>query len=127
MFIKIIRWLTFLPLSFLGGAAVFIIYDFFGSRYIEPGSIGDFIQSLLGGALSGAAATYIAIYIAPCCVKKVTIGYVLLALTAILLSAPYMIYDELSKILFYASQNIGLFYMAYLIYKGSVTFDNKNG
>lgn len=70
MFVIILRWLLFLPASFAGGFLVYIIFMFLSSRYIEPGSVVHFIESLFGGAVSGAAATYIAVYIAPCCIKK---------------------------------------------------------
>lgn len=126
MLIIIARWLLFIPASLIGGFLVFIIYSLFGSRYIEPGSIADFIQSIFGGALSGVAATYIAVYVAPCCVKYVTIGYVLLAIVAIVFTVPLLAEDSISYIIFYVAQNIGIFYMAWLIYKGDVTIENKN-
>ena len=125
MLITIVRWLLFLPASFIGGFLVFIIYSLFGSRYIESGCIADFIQRLFGGALSGAAATYIAVYVAPCCVRNVTTGYLLLAIIAIVFTVHLLAEDSISYIIFYVAQNIGISYMAWLIYKGDVYFENK--
>ena len=119
---KIIRWLLFIPVSILGGFLVFIVFDLFSGRFIEPGSVGSLINNVLGGGLSGAAAMYVAAYIAPCYEEKVALGYALLALVAIVFTVPLLANDSISYILFYIAQNIGIFYMAWLIYRREITF-----
>lgn len=49
----------------------------------------------------------------------------LLDIIAIVFTVPYMGEDSLGETLFYISQNVGIFYMAWLIYKGKVEFENK--
>ncbi len=123
MAIKALRWLLFLPAAMLGGLLVYIIFEFLSGRYIDPGSIFGLINILLGGALSGAAAVYIAAYVAPCCEEKVAIGIAVLTLIVIVFTIPLLKEDSISYILFYISQNIGIFYMAWRIFRREVTFD----
>jgi len=133
---KILRWLLFLPISILCGGLVFLAFDNFVGRYIGPGTLGSYINHIAAGGLSGAAAVYIGVYIAPSYEKKVAIGYAVITLIVLILSLTLPIFypesfvsqtnreyfsfvDNLTEV----ARNIGMFYMAWNIYRGKVVFE----
>ena len=123
---KILRWLLFLPISILCGWLVFLAFDTFVGRYIGPGTLASYINHIAAGGLSGAAAVYIGVYIAPSYEKKVAIGYAVITLIGIIYTLTFYKYwqeEGLLENLTYVAQNVGIFYMAWNIYRGKVVFE----
>ena len=127
---KILRWLLFLPISFLCAWGVFLFFDTFVGRYIEPNSIASYINHIAAGGLSGAAFVFIGVDIAPSYEKKVAIGYAVIALITVIFNLTLPIFfpesyvsltnreyfsllDNLTKV----AQYVGLFYLAWIYIK----------
>lgn len=122
---RILRWILFIPIAMVGGALVALIEFWVFDRYAF-GWIGDMITAIFSGVLSGIATIYIAVYIAPCCVKRVTVGFLLLASVAIAFKIPLLSDESIGYIVFVVSQDIGIFLMGWFIYTGQVEFSNKS-
>lgn len=120
---NMLRWIACVPAGAIGGFLVLIVFSFVGNRYAEPGSIGNYINFLLGGALSGAAAVYIAAYIAPSKKNWVSMAVVLLSIAGMIVALPTMIENEdWSYLLFSIAQDGGAIFMAYKIFQKEITF-----
>ena len=127
-FIKILRWLLFLPISLLGGwllfYVVFYVLDMSTGGNAAPDSIISYFNDIAAGGLSGAATVYIGVYIAPSYEEKVAIGYAVITLIGALLTLaiyPFVLLDDLS----YIAQNVGMLYMAWNIYRRKVVFEKQ--
>lgn len=120
---NILRWIVCVPAGAIGGYLVLIVFSFLGNRYAEPGSIGNYINFLLGGGLSGAAAVYIAAYIAPSHKNWVSVAVAVLAVAGMVLALPTMIENkDWNYLLFSIAQDGGTIYMAYKIFHSEITF-----
>lgn len=120
---NILRWIVCVPAGAIGGFLVLIVFSFLGNRYAEPGSIGNYINFLLGGGLSGAAAVYIAAYIAPSKKNWVSVAVALLAVAGMAVALPAMIENkDWNYLLFSIAQDAGTIFMAYKIFRNEITF-----
>jgi uncharacterized membrane protein YccC len=121
---RILLWLACIPAGIIAGTLVLIIYQLLGSKFIEAGSIFHFIESLIGGALSGAAAVYVAAYIAPSHKKWVAAFLSVVVVISMAVTLPEVINnEEWSFLMFTTAQDIGSLYITYLIFKRVVTFE----
>lgn len=119
-----LRWIICIPAGSIGGFLILIVFKLLGGRLIEPGSIADYLDSLLGGALSGAAAVYIAAYIAPSHKQWVSLVLAMLAALGFVLALPTIIDNrDWAYLLFGIAQDGGTIYIAYKIFRRDITFD----
>ena len=117
----IIRWIVLIPSSLLGGWAVYFVFMLAYS--IKPyGGLAYFFSELAASGASGAATIYLAFYIAPNYEKRVVITAVLVSLLAIVLTITTTpILDEsLIELLKFIVQNLGIFAMAWYLYKNKL-------
>lgn len=117
----IIRWIVLIPSSILGGWAVYL--GFMLAYYIKPyGGLAYVFSELSASGASGAATIYLAFYIAPSYEKRVVIAAVLVSLLAIVLTITTTpILDEsLIELLKFIVQNLGIFAMAWYLYKNKL-------
>lgn len=120
---NIFRWVICIPAGAIGGFLVLIVFSFLGNRYTEPGSIGGYLNFLLGGGLSGAAAVYIAAYIAPSHKNWVSVAVAVLAVAGMAIALPIMIENkDWSYLLFSIAQDGGTIIMAYKIFRNEIAF-----
>ena len=114
----IIRWILFIPASLIAGwASYFVIL--LVHKMKSFGGLAEYFIQLSASGLSGAAAIYVAYYIAPHFKKRVVLGYVVVAFLLILLTLLTVpIFDDsLMENLRYAAQNIGIFAMGWYLYR----------
>jgi len=141
-FIKILRWLLFLPISLLCNwlvfYVVFYVLDMSTGRNAAPDSIISYFNHIAASGLSGAALVYSGVYIVPSYEKRVAIGYVVttLILLILILTLPIFwpeffrsltnreLYSFLDNLTFVAL-NVGIFIMAWNIYQRKVVFEKK--
>ena len=120
---NILRWIVCIPAGVIGGFLVFLVFNFVGNRYAEPGSIGSYIQFLLSGGLSGAAAVYIAAYIAPSHRKWVGVFIASVAVVGMVFALPTIFENQdWSYLLFSIAQDGGTIFMTYKIFRNEITF-----
>ena len=117
----IIRWIFLIPVSILGGWAVYLCFML--AYFIRPyGGLAYFFSELSASGASGAATIYLAFYIAPSYEKRVVIAAVLVSLLAIVLTITTTpILDEsLIELIKFIAQNLGIFAMAWYLYKNKL-------
>ena len=140
-FIKILRWLLFLPISLLCNWLVFYVVFYvlhMSTGGHAPDSIIAYFNNIAAAGVSGAALVYTGVYIAPSYEEKVAIGYAVttLILLILILTLPifwpeffrsltnrehYSFLDNLS----YIALNVGIFFMAWNIYRDKVVFEKN--
>ena len=141
-FIKILRWLLFLPISLLCNwlvfYVVFYVLDMSTGRNAAPDSIISYFNHIAASGLSGAALVYSGVYIVPSYEKRVAIGYavttlflLILILTLPIFSPEFFVsltnresYSFLDNLTFVAL-NVGIFFMAWNIYRDKVVFEKN--
>ena len=117
----IIRWIFLIPVSILGGWAVYLCFML--AYFIRPyGGLAYFFSELAASGASGAATIYLDFYIAPNYEKRVVIAAVLVSLLAIVLTITTTpILDEsLIELIKFITQNLGIFAMAWYLYKNKL-------
>ena len=114
----IVRWIVFIPASLLAGWASYYIIILV--HKIKPfGGLAEYFIQLSTAGLSGVAAIYVAVYIAPRFKKRVILGYVIAAFLFMLLTlfTTPILEDSLMEILRYVAQNVGIFGMGWYLYQ----------
>ena len=114
----IIRWIIFIPASLLAGLVSYYILILLS--YLKPlGGLVDYFIPISSSGLSAAAAVYIGVLIAPSFKKRVIIGYVLVTLLLIPLTLIFtpILQEGIFENLKYIAQDIGIFGMAWYLYK----------
>ena len=114
----IIRWIVFIPASLLAGWASYYIIILV--HKIKPfGGLAEYFIQLSTAGLSGVAAIYVAVYIAPRFKKRVILGYVIAAFLFMLLTlfTTPILEDSVMEILRYVAQNVGIFGMGWYLYQ----------
>ena len=120
----VLRWIFFLPIGMLTGFVVFIVYTAIGGNFNPiPGSIGEIIDGLLGGALSGLSAAYVSLYIVPSHHKIVAWILVSLIIVSIILTVPYVVSQkDWIYLLITLTQDLGILLICYKVIKQQITF-----
>ena len=114
----IVRWIVFIPASLLAGWASYYIIIL--AHKIKPfGGLAEYFIQLSTAGLSGVAAIYVAVYIAPRFKKRVILGYVIAAFLFMLLTlfTTSILEDSVMEILRYVAQNVGIFGMGWYLYQ----------
>jgi len=114
----IVRWIVFIPASLLAGWASYSIIILV--HKIKPfGGLAEYFIQLSTAGLSGVAAIYVAVYIAPRFKKRVILGYVIAAFLFMLLTlfTTPILEDSVMEILRYVAQNVGIFGMGWYLYQ----------
>ena len=114
----IVRWIVFIPASLLAGWASYYIIILV--HKIKPfGGLAEYFIQLSTAGLSGVAAIYVAVYIAPRFKKRVILGYVIAAFLFMLLTlfTTPILEDSVMEILRYVAQNVGIFGMGWYLYQ----------
>jgi hypothetical protein len=117
----IIRWIVLIPGSILGGWAVYL--GFMLAYYIKPyGGLAYVFSELSASGASGAATIYLAFYIAPSYQKRVVIAAVVICLLVMVLTimTTGVLNQNLIVILNFVAQNVGIFAMAWYLYKNKL-------
>ena len=133
---NILRWGFFLPISWLCGALVILLFDILELFDRDYGALYTYTTGVSAYMFSGAAIVYIGSYVAPSHEKNVAIFYTVITLGIFIvnLTGPYFFpgylfsrfnpdYHSLLSNLTYAAQDAGMYYMAWKIYQGKVVFD----
>ena len=114
----IVRWIVFIPASLLAGWASYYIIILV-HKIKSFGGLAEYFIQLSAAGLSGVAAIYVAVYIAPRFKKRVILGYVIAAFLFMLLTlfTTPILEDSVMEILRYVAQNVGIFGMGWYLYQ----------
>ena len=114
----IVRWIVFIPASLLAGWASYYIIILV--QKIKPfGGLAEYFIQISAAGLSGVAAIYVAVYIAPRFKKRVILGYVIATFLFMLLTlfTTPILEDSVMEILRYVAQNVGIIGGGWYLYQ----------
>lgn len=80
---NILRWIICVPVGALSGFLALLLWTQLAGFDAKDGSIGDYINALIGGGVSGLLAAYVSALIAPN--KRKVLAWALLVLIAVTL------------------------------------------
>ena len=115
----IIRWIIFIPASFLA-AVVTDNFILFAHNFYPGGGIATYFNQIIAAGLSGTATIYVAYYIAPDFKKRVVIGYAIFTFLFLLITlaiVPSSYFGGVMESLRYAAYNIAFFVMGWYLYE----------
>ncbi len=115
----IVRWIVFIPASLLAGWASYYIIILVHIISLTFGGLADYFIQISAAGLSGVAAIYVAVYIAPRFKKRVILGYVIATFLFMLLTlfTTPILEDSVMEILRYVAQNVGIFGGGWYLYQ----------
>ncbi len=115
----IVRWIVFIPASLLAGWASYYIIILVHIYFSQFGGLFDYFMQIAAAGLSGVAAIYVAVYIAPRFKKRVILGYVIAAFLFMLLTlfTTPILEDSVMEILRYVAQNVGIIGGGWYLYQ----------
>ncbi len=130
-FKKALRWVLCIPLGVIGGTCAQLVAELllvYTNRYVEAGSFISTIPMLLAGGIGGAAAVYVAAYVAPSHRLGVAIFLLMVSISSVYFGFMNAQIDgDWGNLLLTSAQTAGGAWVVYLIFKKRITFNEVFG